>query len=149
MLAAALGTGCAVDDTGLLAAQVVQGDGGYAVTVHSLGLHLNTREETRGLSVGYQQTTYVFPDAGAPPAEGWYFWRAPLPDRLAVSTQQQTAGVALDLSEDIGITLGYRARTVMARIPADSDVVLHLAIDYADLASLDLSFDCQGGSQCE
>jgi hypothetical protein len=142
-------SGCSVDGTGFVAGRVTQGDGGYAVQVYSLGAEVSTRGGMPGLTLGYQSTVYVFPDAPDQPAAGWYVGRVPLATSLAVSTHQEATGLALDLGEDLALTLGYRARTVMARLPADSDAVLAVDLDLADLAALAVRFHCQGGSLCD
>lgn len=145
---AATTCGCAVNGTGALMAEVVQGDGGYLIQVHSLGAHLMTREDSRGLHIGYTRQTFVFADDESGPEPGLYVGWVPLPDRVSLANQVMTAGIHLDVTNGLATGIGYRARTVLARLPADSSETLELSLDFAALDALRVRHRCHGEGTC-
>jgi len=140
--------GCAVNGTGAVLAEVVQGDGGYLLQLHSLGAHLMTRADSAGLHLGYTRQTFVFADDATAPAPGLYFGSVPLPERISLASQVMTAGLLLDVTTGLATGVGYRARTVLARLPADSSETLELSVDFTALAALRVRHRCQGEGTC-
>jgi hypothetical protein len=131
--AAVLGllSGCAIDTVGTLAARVTHADAAVVVDVYTVGAHLRTRAEDRGMTIGLGRRSYVFAAADADDVpEGWHLLAVPLP--VAGSVAQHLGSLGLEARVgpvDYGVTLGLRVVTLIARIPQDASMTL--ALDYA------------------
>jgi hypothetical protein len=122
--------GCAIDRVGSVAAHVTRADSAVVVDLYTLGGHLRTRGEDRGLTIGLARRSYVFAVEDAKTASaGWHLLYAPMPPVAAVA--QHVASLGLEARAgpvDYGLTLGLRVATVIARVPRGSDMAL--ALDY-------------------
>ena len=98
------------------------------IDLYTLGAHLRTRAEDRGLTIGLARRSYVFAaeDAGNV-SPGWHFVRAPLPRVAAVAQHVVSLGFEARAGPvDYGLTLGLRVATVIARVPRGTDIALTL-----------------------
>lgn len=120
---------CAFDDTGVLAAHVTQGDGATVFDIFSVGAYLRTRSDDAGIFIGVARNSYVFDqrkvgDVGA----GWYVGLVPLPASPAVGIDSRRMGFGLAIGNPMaGLTIGYAAQTVLARVPATSTLAFRLS----------------------
>jgi hypothetical protein len=128
VLVAALLGGCAFDNVGLLASRVTSAEGAWVVDVYSAGAYLHTRADDPGLQLGAGRRSYVFDKRDEHElTPGWHYFTAPLPDRLSYARDSRSYGLDTTFaSNDIGVTLGLRATTVMARVAADDSQFFHL-----------------------
>jgi hypothetical protein len=128
-VAAAFGLGgCAVDTMGALASQITPAGSAVVIDLYTVGAHLRTRAEDRGLTIGLARRSYIFAveDAGNV-SPGWHLLWTPLPTGAAVA--QHVASLGLEARAgpvDYGLTLGLRVATVIARVPRDTDMALTL-----------------------
>lgn len=128
LLAAALLGGCAFDTVGLLASRVTSAEGAWVVDVYSAGAYLHSRADDPGLQLGVGRRSYVFDKRdGHELTPGWHYFTAPLPDRPSYARDSRSYGIDTTFaSNDVSLTLGLRATTVMARIDADDSQLFHL-----------------------
>jgi hypothetical protein len=126
-LAALLG-GCAYDNVGLLASRVTSAQGAWVVDVYSAGAYLHTRADDPGLQFGVGRRSYVFDKRDEQElTPGWHYFTAPLPDRQSYARDSRSYGLDTTFaSDDLSLTLGLRATTVMARVAADDSQFFHL-----------------------
>lgn len=126
-LAALLG-GCAFDNVGLLASRVTSAEGAWVVDVYSAGAYLHTRADDPGLQLGAGRRSYVFDKRDERElTPGWHYFVAPLPERPSYARDSRSYGLDTTFaSNDLGVTLGLRATTVMARVDADDSRFFHL-----------------------
>ncbi|HET6160390.1 MAG TPA: hypothetical protein VFE34_18745 [Dongiaceae bacterium] len=119
-LASALIAGCAFDNVGLLASRVTSAEGAWVVDVYSAGAYLHTRADDPGLQVGIGRRSYVFDKRDAQElTPGWHYFTAPLPERASFARDSRTLGLETTFArDDMSLTLGLRATTVMARVSA-------------------------------
>jgi len=105
--------GCAVDNIGLLASRVVD--------VYSAGAYLHTRADDPGLQFGIGRRSYVFDKRDEKElTPGWHYFTAPLPQRQSYARDSRTLGLDTTFARnDVSVTLGLRATTVMARVDAE------------------------------
>jgi hypothetical protein len=120
--------GCAIDTLGTLGSRVTHAESAVVVDLYTVGAHLRTRADDRGLTIGLARRSYVFAveDAGNV-SPGWHLVWAPLPASAAVA--QHVASLGLEARAgpvDYGLTLGLRAATVIARVPRGTDMALAL-----------------------
>lgn len=143
-LCAALGA-CAVGGMGTLAAQVQQRDALSVLTVHSIGLHLRTREDDRGAHLGYSARTYAFGgDAALEP--GWYFLSVPSPGRSAIAQDLMTFGMEVSTVNPLaGFTLGYAHNRLHARVPGDASLLIEYRGSNLRIDKLQI---CQENIEC-
>jgi len=120
---------CTIDNVGLLAAYQTHADGAVVIDVYSVGGDLRTSGGDAGLSAGAVRRSYVFSSDGVPPADdGWHFLTYPLPPSDPVALNATVIGLDVRAAApEPGITLGYRATTVLARVAADQSVTQELA----------------------
>jgi hypothetical protein len=122
--------GCAIDTLGTLGSRVTHAESAVVVDLYTLGAHLRTRADDRGLTIGLARRSYVFTaESAGVLAPGWHLLRVPLPPAAAVA--QHVASLGLEARAgpvDYGLMLGLRVATVLARAPAGTDVTL--ALDY-------------------
>jgi hypothetical protein len=128
VLAAALLGGCAFDNVGLLASRVTSAEGAWVVDVYSAGAYLHTRADDPGLQLGAGRRSYVFDKRDENELmPGWHYFTAPLPDRRSYARDSRSYGLDTTFaSDDLSLTLGLRATTVMARVAADDSQFFHL-----------------------
>jgi hypothetical protein len=128
VLAAALLVGCAFDNVGLLASRVTSAEGAWVVDVYSAGAYLHTRADDPGLQVGAGRRSYVFDKRDEDElTPGWHYFTAPLPDRPSYARDSRSYGLDTTFARnDLSVTLGLRATTVMAQIDANKSHFFHL-----------------------
>jgi hypothetical protein len=151
VLAAALLSGCAYDNVGLLASRVTSAEGAWVVDVYSAGAYLHTRADDPGLQLGAGRRSYVFDKRDEIElTPGWHYFTAPLPDRASYARDSRSYGLdATFARNDLGVTLGLRATTVMARVGADDSQFFHLTYLPARPALTKLAiFESEGGLAC-
>jgi hypothetical protein len=121
-------SGCALDDVGLLASRVTSAEGAWVIDVYSAGAYLHTRADDPGLQLGAGRRSYVFDKRDEYElTPGWHYFTAPLPDRPSYARDSRSHGLDMTFaSNDISLTLGLRATTVMARVAADDSQFFHL-----------------------
>ncbi len=114
-------SGCAYDNVGLLASRVTSADGAWVVDVYSAGTYLHTRADDPGLQFGIGRRSYVFDKQGQQElTPGWHYFVAPLPERASYARDSRTLGIDTTFArDDLSVTLGLRATTVMARVGAN------------------------------
>jgi hypothetical protein len=147
LLAAALLGGCAFDNVGLLASRVTSAEGAWVVDVYSAGAYLHTRADDPGLQFGVGRRSYVFDkrDEGEL-TPGWHYFTAPLPARSSYARDSRSYGVDTTFARnDLSVTLGLRATTVMARVDADDSQFFHLTYLPEQPASTKLEIFESGG----
>ena len=147
-LAALLG-GCAVDTVGLLASRVTSAEGAWVVDVYSAGAYLHTRADDPGLQLGAGRRSYVFDKRDAQElTPGWHYFTAPLPERPSYARDSRSYGLDTTFaSNDLSLTLGLRATTVMARVAADDSQFWRLSYAPAHPANTKLEvIQDDGGS---
>ena len=121
-------TGCASGTAGLVSGNVLQADGARVIVVRGYGLQLRGTPPDAGLTLGYARRTYVYPD-GIPglPQPGRYYGWVPQPATAPVAWDGRAIGIDLRTAgPNIGITLGLRATSVLAVVPAGESVAYHL-----------------------
>ncbi|MFQ3234972.1 MAG: hypothetical protein ACI9C4_000525 [Paraglaciecola sp.] len=122
LMAIVLLNGCAIGNVGTLASKVERSGNVSTVDMYSIGLHLRTRSDDSGAHLGYSHRQYVF-DSESTLQQGWYFFKAPLPEREAVAQDLMTIGVELSIVAPVaGITLGYCHNKLHTRTPVDGSV---------------------------
>ena len=128
LLAAALLGGCAYNNVGLLASRVTSAEGAWVVDVYSAGAYLHTRADDPGLQLGAGRRSYVFDKRDEHElTPGWHYFTAPLPDRASYARDSRSYGLDTTFaSNDLGLTIGLRATTVMARVDADDSQFFYL-----------------------
>lgn len=119
-MAAALLGGCAFDNVGLLASRVTSAEGAWVVDVYSAGAYLHTRADDPGLQLGVGRRSYVFDKQDERElTPGWHYFTAPLPDRASYARDSRTLGMDTTFARnDMSVTVGLRATTVMAHLDA-------------------------------
>lgn len=124
---ATVSSGCSVGRYGTVAAHVTHLRGATHLSVHSLGLHLRTRDDDAGVHIGYAQRIYVFPSIENV-AAGWHFLVVPFPEKESFAQDLRTYGVDLLLSApDLSLSLGYTRTQLLARIPLNADILIEYA----------------------
>ena len=150
-LAAALLGGCAFDNVGLLASRVTSAKGAWVVDVYSAGAYLHTRADDPGLQLGAGRRSYVFDKRGEDElTPGWHYFTAPLPDRPSYARDSRSYGLDTTVARnDLSVTLGLRATTVMARVDADDSRFFHLTYlpEQPALTRLEI-FESEGELAC-
>lgn len=120
--------GCAYDNVGLLASRVTGADGAWVVDVYSAGAYLHPRADDPGLQFGVGRRSYVFDKQGEQEFKpGWHYFIAPLPERDSYARDSRTLGLDTTFARnDISVTLGLRATTVIARVGAEDSRLYRL-----------------------
>lgn len=148
MLAAALLGGCAFDTVGLLASRVTSAQGAWVVDVYSAGAYLHTRADDPGLQLGVGRRSYVFEKRHEGElTPGWHYFSAPLPDRASYARDSRSYGFDTTFArDDLSVTLGLRATTVLARVGVEDSRFYHLTYlpEQPALTRLDV-FETTGG----
>ena len=151
VLAAALLGGCAFDNVGLLASRVTSAEGAWVVDVYSAGAYLHTRGDDPGLQLGVGRRSYVFDKRDENElTPGWHYFTAPLPDRPSYARDSRSYGLDTTFARnDISLTLGLRATTVMAQVDADDSQFFHLTYlpEHPALTKLEI-FESGGELAC-
>lgn len=151
LLAAALLGGCAFDNVGLLASRVTSAEGAWVVDVYSAGAYLHTRGDDPGLQLGAGRRSYVFDKRDENElTPGWHYFTVPLPDRASYARDSRSYGLDTTFARnDISLTLGLRATTVMARVDADDSQFFHLTYlpEHPALTKLEI-FESGGELAC-
>ena len=113
-------SGCSVDNHGAVVAKVTAAEGSYVIDAFALGASLRTRADDPGVSIGFDRRSYVYAGAAADaPEPGWHYFAVPLPASAPLVLHSENYGVEVrGRVNDAGITIGYRATTVMAQVPA-------------------------------
>lgn len=114
---------CAIDNYGLLAANVTHADGAIVIDVYTVGGQLRTAAADPGLTIGGSKRSYVFArDAGESPAPGWHYFRVPLPGTLPVALDSRSLGLDIrSAAPNFDVALGYHETTVLTRAASDSN----------------------------
>ena len=125
---AALGAGgCAIDNHGFVVGRITHADGALVADLYSIGAHMKTRPSDAGVVVGYSRVSYVFARASEQSsiAEGWHAFTVPLPAAAPKALHLESVGASAHGNHsNFGMTLGYRAFTLLAHVPANADVLL-------------------------
>jgi hypothetical protein len=140
--------GCAYDTVGMLASHVTSAEGAWVVDVYSAGAYLHTRADDPGLQIGLGRRSYVFDKRSERELEpGWHYFTAPLPERDAYAQDSRMVGLETTFARnDISVTLGLRARTVMARVKANDSHLYRLLYAPDEPAKTKLEvFEVTGG----
>ncbi len=142
--------GCSIDNHGALAAKVTAAEGAYVVDTYAIGAALRTRADDPGMSIGFDRRSYIF-DAVSnhAPDPGWYYFEVPLPESTALVLHTENYGVELRIrANDTGISVGYRATTVMAQVPVGESIyrLLSYRPDAPEHTSV---FVCRGEWPCQ
>jgi hypothetical protein len=152
LLAAVLLGGCAYDNVGLLASRVTSAEGAWVVDVYSAGAYLHTRADDPGLQLGAGRRSYVFDKRDAHElTPGWHYFTAPLPDRPSYARDSRSYGLDTTFARnDVSVTLGLRATTVMARVAADDSQFWRLtyAPAHPAMTKLEIVQESVGGIAC-
>lgn len=140
-------TGCAFDNVGLLASHVTSAEGAWVVDVYSAGAYLHTRADDPGLQLGAGRRSYVFDKRDeAELTTGWHYFTAPLPDRASYARDSRSYGLDTTFAaNDLSVTLGLRATTVLARVDANESQFFHLTYLPAQPALTKLDIFESGG----
>lgn len=127
---AALGAGgCAIDNHGFVVGRITHADGALVADLYSIGAHMKTRPSDAGVVVGYSRVSYVFARTSGQPAiaEGWHAFTVPLPAAAPKALHLESVGASAHGNHsNFGMSLGYRAFTLIARARADSSEALGL-----------------------
>ena len=117
--AAQILSGCSVNNYGAIAAKVTAAEGSYVIDAFTIGASLRTRAHDPGVSIGFDRRSYVYAAAaGAAPEPGWHYFAVPLPASVPLVLHSENYGVEVrNRTSDTGVTIGYRATTVMAQVP--------------------------------
>ena len=152
LLAAALLGGCAFDNVGLLASRVTSAEGAWVIDVYSAGAYLHTRADDPGLQLGAGRRSYVFDKRDEHElTPGWHYFTAPLPDRPSYARDSRSYGLDTTFaSNDLSLTIGVRATTVMARVAADDSQFWRLtyAPAHPAMTKLEIVQGSVGGIVC-
>jgi len=122
--------GCAIDNVGTLAAQVTHAESAVVVDLYTIGAHLRTSAEDRGLTLGFGRRSSVFaPESAATVPAGWHLFWVPLPPVAPIVRHGTSLGLDVRAGPvAYGITVGLRVATELGPIPHDAQIVL--ALDY-------------------
>lgn len=125
--------GCAVNGTGMVAGRIIDNDGVRIADIYAFGALLRTHPWDRGVTLGLNKSTLVYPASDEPNADpGWRWFHVSLPDGQPVAFDIAMLGVEVSAHErEVGFTLGLRRTTVLARVPAGEDVAMFLTYDSA------------------
>jgi hypothetical protein len=148
LLSAAL-SGCAFDNVGFLAGKVTSASDAVVIDVYQVGVHLRTRAEDAGVSLGVAQRTYVYSvdQAGSIPA-GWHYFIVPMPDERAEVLDTRNLGVEIRATApEASVTIGYRQTTILANVPSDASIILRATYDSSDRSRTRLQY-CREGRTC-
>jgi hypothetical protein len=144
-------SGCAVDNRGAVIGRITHADGALVADLYSVGIHLKTRAGDAGLVLGYSRTSYVFARSmdDAQIAENWHTFAVPLPAASPKVLHLESAGVSAHRNHGlIGLTVGYRAYTILARAHAASHE--GLSVTYRpDQPSHTRMRNCEGSKPCK
>lgn len=122
-------SGCAIGSVGTLAAHVQRHDNVSVLSIYSVGLHVRTQADDPGAHLGYSRRTYFFA-VDDMLASGWYFLRAPSPERSAFAQDLMTLGIDLSTTApDAGLSVGYAHTRLFARVPIDASVHIQFRSD--------------------
>lgn len=120
-------TACAIDNHGAVLGRITHADGAVVADIYAIGFHLKTKPGDSGLVLGYSRSSYVFAETAEQStiAEGWHAFSVPVPDAAAKAMHLESVGASAHGNHsNIGMTLGYRAFTLMALVPAEANQVL-------------------------
>jgi hypothetical protein len=119
--------GCS-STSGLLIADVIRAEGAWVVAIEGCCASLRTVASNAGLTLGYDRRTYVYPiKIDDPPAEGRHYFVVPLPRERPVAVNTRAIGIDVRATGiDLGLTLGYRDATLLARAPSGDSVYMRL-----------------------
>lgn len=141
--------GCAPGSAGLVSGEVLKTDGARVIVVRGYGVELRGAPTDAGLTLGYARRTYVYPETAPdlPDPGRYYFW-VPQPATAPVAWDGKAIGLDLRAAgSTLGMTLGFRGISVLARIPAGETVVYRLRLIPDDPASTRLRY-CEGENTC-
>lgn len=142
-------SGCAVQNVGFLAAEVTKAKGSTVVDVYSVGVHLRTRNDDPGLTIGAARRSYVFADTEAIEFRpGWHYFVAPLSNVQAVALDTRAVGIEIRAgAPDLSLTVGLSADTILAQVPRDSSVISRLSYAPNSPSSTNLEY-CDEDGRC-
>ncbi len=114
--------------SGLLFADVTRAKGAWVVDIKGCCASLRTVADDAGVSLGYDRRIYIYPiQIGDPPREGRHYFTVQLPQQAPVALNNRAIGVDVRATGlDLGITLGYRDTTLLARVPDGESVLMQL-----------------------
>jgi hypothetical protein len=115
---------CAIDNHGAVIGRITHADGAVVADIYAIGVHLKTMPGDTGLVLGYSRSSYVF--AETPEwrkiAEGWHAFKVPMPNTAPNAMHIEVGGASAGQNSNrIGVTLGYRGYTMLARASAASN----------------------------
>lgn len=141
-------SGCA-SNSGLLIADVIRAEGSWVVTVEGCCATLRTAAGDGGLSVGYDRRSYVYPlQIDDPPSEGRHYLWVQLPREAPLAFNNRLIGLDIRATGiDLGLTLGYRNATVLARLSSADAVYMRLRFA-PDAPSATRLIYCEGDVPC-
>jgi hypothetical protein len=141
--------GCAVNGTGLIAAEVIESDGARIVETQSLGVAVRSYRHDAGLSLGYSRRVYVYPLDSLPDLEpGRYIFWTPVPEPEPTVFHAETVGGEVSATPPIwAVSLGYRSLSLLAWTPADADGIRRLRF-MPDMLDRTILLHCQGEDTC-
>lgn len=148
LLSAAL-SGCAFDNVGFLAGKVTPASDAVVIDVYQLGVHLRTRPEDAGVSLGVAQRTYIYSvDQARSLRAGWHYFIVPMPDERAQILDTRNIGVEIRATApESSVTIGYRQTTILANVPSDASIILRAVYDSRDRSRIRLNY-CREGKIC-
>ena len=118
---------CAIDNHGVVLGRITHADGALVADLYSVGAHLKTRPGDAGLVLGFNRSSYVFAQSPGQKqiAEGWHAFSVPLPADPPKALHIETAGISAHRNHGkFGMTLGFRAFTLLALVRRDANEVL-------------------------
>jgi hypothetical protein len=149
-LIALAASACAIDNHGAVIGRITHADGAVVADLYAIGVHLKTRPGDTGLVLGYSRSSYVFAKNPAERdiAEGWYGLSVPLPGDSPKASHVESVGTSAHRSySNLGLTLGYRAYTVMAQADASASEAIFLRYEPSRPFATRLQY-CKEISQC-
>lgn len=120
--------GCAINNYGALAANITKATGAWVIDVYSIGGYLRGRPDDSGITLGWTRRSYIFPERSEELlVPGWHYFAFRWPNERAVAQHTETIGVDLIVtSPERSLALGYKRSTVLARVPAGSNVLMRI-----------------------
>ncbi len=127
---------CAVNNYGLIAAKVTEGDGAIVYQTLAPGLHVRTTAKDPGASLGYTKRTCILQKSTVSPAPGWYFLNIPEKSGACHAMDLSTIGIELRLGGvDMSLTIGGRFTTQMGNAAESDNTDIYLFFDSTNPAS--------------
>ncbi|MCB1815718.1 MAG: hypothetical protein KDK04_28960 [Candidatus Competibacteraceae bacterium] len=143
--------GCAINNMGLLAANVIDGEGAKVVDIYTIGWHLRTWNHDAGVSIGATKRTYIFPlDLPYSPNAGWHYLWVKLPSgERPVALNTQLLGLEIWASTpEYSLTIGYRNKVILAQIDNTASITMTLGYNSINPEQTQLTYCHQGDEKC-